>query len=345
MRCSTAPARQQEGVNVVVGVVETHGRRETEILLEGLEIIPRLRIQYKRRILEEMDLNAVLARRPQLALVDELAHTNAPDSRHPKRYMDVEELIAAGVDVYTTLNVQHIESLNDVVARITGIRVRETLPDSVIDKADDRSHSGGPYQATGGRQSLRAGSGRTGDPALFLSRQSNRLARAVAPPDRTAGERLRLRRPLGGPSDGDDLIVVNPASDDRPAKTLLLLAYAFLGVVRFERADHFRRRWPRHWRAGKAATATLILLAAARKGRAGCDQSSSSFKIAKHAGDRSRRSGWVRDGFGKQHREEPLRRCSECCAIQTPPINVPARELASVVPSGVRQRSGNLPSP
>jgi two-component system, OmpR family, sensor histidine kinase KdpD len=106
---NAARARQQEGVNVVVGVVETHGRRETEILLEGLEIIPRLRIEYKRRILEEMDLNAVLARRPQLALVDELAHTNAPGSRHPKRYMDVEELIAAGVDVYTTLNVQHIE--------------------------------------------------------------------------------------------------------------------------------------------------------------------------------------------------------------------------------------------
>jgi two-component system, OmpR family, sensor histidine kinase KdpD len=134
---NAARARQQESVDVVVGVVETHGRRETESLLEGLEIIPRLRIEYKGRILEEMDLNAVLARRPQLALVDELAHTNTPGSRHPKRYMDVEELIAAGIDVYTTLNVQHIESLNDVVARITRIRVRETVPDLVIDKADD----------------------------------------------------------------------------------------------------------------------------------------------------------------------------------------------------------------
>jgi two-component system, OmpR family, sensor histidine kinase KdpD len=134
---NAARARQQEGVDVVVGVVETHGRRETATLLEGLEIIPRLRIDYKGRVIEEMDLNAVLARHPQLALVDELAHTNAPGSRHPKRYMDVEELIAAGIDVYTTLNVQHIESLNDVVARITRIRVRETVPDSVIDKADD----------------------------------------------------------------------------------------------------------------------------------------------------------------------------------------------------------------
>jgi two-component system sensor histidine kinase KdpD len=134
---TAARARQQEGVDVVVGVVETHGRQETQALLEGLEVLPRWRIEYKGRILEEMDLDAVLARRPQLALVDELAHTNAPGSRHQKRYMDVEELIAAGIDVYTTLNVQHIESLNDVVAQITRIRVRETVPDSIIDKADD----------------------------------------------------------------------------------------------------------------------------------------------------------------------------------------------------------------
>ena len=134
---SAASARLQEGVDVVVGVVETHGRRETEALLDGLEIIPRRAIDYRGAQLAEMDLDALLARRPQLALVDELAHTNAPGSRHPKRYMDVEELIAVGIDVYTTLNVQHIESLNDVVARITRIRVRETVPNSIIDKADD----------------------------------------------------------------------------------------------------------------------------------------------------------------------------------------------------------------
>ena len=127
---SAARARYQEGADVVVGVVETHGRRETEALLDGLEAIPRRPVDYRGHTLEEMDLDALLARRPQLALVDELAHTNAPGSRHPKRYMDVEELIAAGIDVYTTLNVQHIESLNDVIARITRIRVRETVPDS-----------------------------------------------------------------------------------------------------------------------------------------------------------------------------------------------------------------------
>ena len=134
---STARAKHQDGVDVVIGVVETHGRAETRALLDGLEVIPRRRIEYKGRVLEEMDLDAILARRPQLVLVDELAHTNAPESRHPKRYMDVEELIAAGIDVYTTLNIQHVESLNDVVARITRIRVRETVPDSIIDRADD----------------------------------------------------------------------------------------------------------------------------------------------------------------------------------------------------------------
>ena len=122
----------------MVGVVETHGRAETDALCAGFEIVPRRQHRLSRAgRIEEMDLDALLARRPQLALVDELAHTNAPGSRHPKRYLDVEELLAAGIDVYTTLNIQHVESLNDVVAQITRIRVRETVPDSVLDKADD----------------------------------------------------------------------------------------------------------------------------------------------------------------------------------------------------------------
>src|SRR5215470_11560748 len=133
----SAQAKRCDGVDVVVGVVEPHGRRETEALLEGLEMIPRRQIEYKGHLLAEMDLDAILKRRPQLVLVDELAHTNAPGSRHPKRYLDVEELLAAGIDVYSTMNVQHVESLNDVVARITRIRVRETVPDSVVDSADE----------------------------------------------------------------------------------------------------------------------------------------------------------------------------------------------------------------
>jgi two-component system sensor histidine kinase KdpD len=134
---TTAQAKHREGYDVVVGVVETHGRKETEVLLDGLEIIPRRAIPYRGHILEEMDLDAILERRPRLVLVDELAHSNAPGSRHPKRYMDVEELLAAGIHVYTTLNIQHVESLTDVVARITRVRVRETVPDSIIDRADD----------------------------------------------------------------------------------------------------------------------------------------------------------------------------------------------------------------
>ncbi|MBV8912116.1 MAG: sensor histidine kinase KdpD, partial [Acetobacteraceae bacterium] len=133
----TAQARKREGIDVVVGVVETHGRKETEALLQGLEQIPRRHVEYRGRTVDEMDLDAILARRPRLVLVDELAHTNAPGSRHPKRYQDVQELLASGIDVYTTLNIQHVESLNDVVAKITRIRVRETVPDSLIDSADD----------------------------------------------------------------------------------------------------------------------------------------------------------------------------------------------------------------
>lgn len=133
----SARARQRDGVDVVIGIVETHGRRETEALLQGLPAIPRREVEYKGHRLSDMDLDGILKRHPQLVLVDELAHANAPGSRHPKRYLDVEELIAAGIDVFTTLNIQHVESLNDVVARITRIRVRERVPDSVLDQADD----------------------------------------------------------------------------------------------------------------------------------------------------------------------------------------------------------------
>jgi two-component system sensor histidine kinase KdpD len=132
----SAHAKMKAGADVVVGVVETHGRAETEALLKGLEVLPRKRLAYKEQTLEEMDLDALIARRPQIALVDELAHTNAPGSRHPKRYLDVEELLSHGIDVYTAVNIQHIESLNDVVAQITHVRVRETVPDKVFDRAD-----------------------------------------------------------------------------------------------------------------------------------------------------------------------------------------------------------------
>jgi two-component system, OmpR family, sensor histidine kinase KdpD len=133
----TARAQQHEGLDVVVGLVETHGRAETARLLEGLEVLPRRGVEYRGARLDEFDLDAALARRPALLLVDELAHTNASGSRHAKRWQDVAELLAAGINVYTTLNIQHLESLNDVVARITGVTVRETVPDSALEMADE----------------------------------------------------------------------------------------------------------------------------------------------------------------------------------------------------------------
>ncbi|KTE09531.1 histidine kinase [Sphingopyxis sp. H115] len=133
---SDGAARARDGVDVVIGVVETHGRAETEALVRGHEVMPRRAVSYEGRTLGEMDLDAILARAPRLVLVDELAHTNAPGSRHAKRYQDVEELLAAGIDVYSTLNIQHIESLNDVVASFTRVRVRETVPDSILEQAE-----------------------------------------------------------------------------------------------------------------------------------------------------------------------------------------------------------------
>lgn len=133
---SEGAARRRDGVDVVVGVVETHGRAETEALTRGQEIVPRRDVAYEGRTLGEMDIDAILARAPRLALVDELAHTNAPGSRHSKRYQDVEELLAAGIDVYSTINIQHVESLNDIVASFTRVRVRETVPDRILELAD-----------------------------------------------------------------------------------------------------------------------------------------------------------------------------------------------------------------
>jgi len=128
---------KKRGEDVVVGVVETHGRVETEELLKGLEVIPRRGAEYQGIVLEELDIDAILARKPSVALLDELAHSNAPGSRHPKRYQDIEELLDNGIDVYTTVNVQHFESLNDVLEKITGIRTQETLPDTFLDRADE----------------------------------------------------------------------------------------------------------------------------------------------------------------------------------------------------------------
>jgi two-component system sensor histidine kinase KdpD len=132
-----AHALRRDRVDVVVGFVETHGRAETQAKLGNLEIVPRRKIDYRGVVLEEMDVDAILARRPQMCMVDELAHTNAPGSRHPKRYQDVCDILDAGIGVMTAVNIQHLETLNDAVGRVTGVRVRETVPDTFLDRADE----------------------------------------------------------------------------------------------------------------------------------------------------------------------------------------------------------------
>jgi two-component system sensor histidine kinase KdpD len=126
-----------EGVDVVIGYLEPHDRPETAALADGLEVVPRLRVPHGNLVLEEMDVDAVVRRAPELALVDELAHTNAPGGKHHKRYEDIEDILAAGIDVISTVNIQHLESLNDAVSELTGARVRETFPDHILDDADE----------------------------------------------------------------------------------------------------------------------------------------------------------------------------------------------------------------
>src|SRR6202048_2926812 len=185
----SAHARLKAGADVVVGVVETHGRAETEALLQGLEVLPRKRLQYRDQILAEMDLDALIARHPQIALVDELAHTNAPGSRHPKRYLDVAELLTHGIDVYTAVNIQHIESLNDVVAQITHVRVRETVPDSVFDRADAIEL----IDLTPDDLIQRLKEGK-----VYVPKQAERaLEHYFSPGNLTALRELALRRPAG----------------------------------------------------------------------------------------------------------------------------------------------------
>ena len=229
-----ARQRRLEGVDVVIGVVETHGRIETELLTKGFEVIPRKRVPIEGMCLREMDIDAILQRRPKLVLVDELAHTNAPGSRHPKRYLDVEELLDAGIDVYTTLNIQHVESLNDVVAQITHVRVRETVPDSIIDRANEVElvdlTPGRSDPAAEGGKGLRPRAGGARDPQLFHARQSDGLARTGAAPHRPARRRAdgrlhacaRHRRARGRP--GERVLVVHQRGPRRAGAGALCAA-------------------------------------------------------------------------------------------------------------------------
>jgi two-component system sensor histidine kinase KdpD len=238
----TARARRKDGYDVAIGVVETHGRKETQALIRGLEIIPRRQVDYRGQTLEEMDLDAIIARRPQIVLVDELAHTNAPGSRHPKRYLDVEELLNHGIDVYTTVNIQHIESLNDVVAQITRVRVRETVPDAVFDRADSVEL----VDLTPGDLIDRLKAGK-----VYVPKQAERaLEHFFSPANLTALRELALRRTaervddqlltemqaraIPGPWGAGERILVCVTEDARA-----------LGLVRYAKrvADRLRAQW------------------------------------------------------------------------------------------------------
>jgi two-component system sensor histidine kinase KdpD len=238
----TARDRRKDGYDVVIGVVETHGRKETQALLRGLEVIPRRRVEYRGQTLEEMDLDAILARRPQLVLVDELAHTNAHGSRHPKRYLDVEEILNHGIDVYTTVNIQHIESLNDIVAQITRVRVRETVPDAIFDRADAVEL----VDLTPGDLIERLKAGK-----VYIPKQAERaLEHFFSPANLTALRELALRRTaervddqlltemraraIPGPWAAGERILVCVTEDPRAA-----------GLVRYAKrvADRLRAPW------------------------------------------------------------------------------------------------------
>jgi hypothetical protein len=168
------------GVGKTYAILETHGRAETELLLDGLDVLPRKQIVYRDRIFYEMDIDAILKRRPRLAIVDELAHTNVPGSRHVKRYQDVEEIINSGIDVYTTLNIQHLESLNDIIARIARIKVRNRSGQRSGRGGRDRTDrfaARGSDRAASPGQGLRQRSGQPRDHPFLQPRQPDRAAR------------------------------------------------------------------------------------------------------------------------------------------------------------------------
>lgn len=255
-------ARRADGTDVVLGIVETHGRPDTEALLDGFEIVPRLKLGYRGRELDEMDLDAIVARRPQLVLVDELAHSNVEGSRHPKRYLDVEELLDRGIDVYTTLNIQHVESLNDVVARITRIRVRETVPDSIIDRADDieiidltpddlikRLHEGKVYlPKTAARATANYFS-----PGNLTALRELALRRTAQRVDEQLVSHMQAHA-IAGPWEAGDRVLV--CVDEQPRSAAL---------VRYARRQADRLRAP--WAAIHVETARSVMLAEADKGR------------------------------------------------------------------------------
>jgi two-component system sensor histidine kinase KdpD len=249
-----AQRRKVYGEDVVVGFVETHGRRSTEIQLEGLEIVPRKRIEYRGVVVEEMDVEAILRRRPAVCLVDEIAHTNAQGSEREKRYEDVQVLLDAGIDVVSTLNIQHLESLNDTIESLTGVKVRETIPDSVLDEADEvilidlspegaraRMQHGHIYPPAQARQALE----NFFRPENLAALRELALRRTAQEVDAQLDEYMRESAEAQGRAEPDEKVFA--FIDDRPsARTLIrhawrlaqgLHAELIVGYMKRERSD------------------------------------------------------------------------------------------------------------
>ena len=253
-------AEAESGRDVVIGYLEPHGRRETEELARDLEVVPRRRVPYRETTVEEMDLPAILARAPELCLIDELAHTNAVGVEHEKRWQDVESVVEAGIDVFSTVNVQHLESLNDQVAELTGTRVRETIPDSVLGRRrrgrPDRHHAAGADRAPARRQDLHARPDRGGAQQLLpRSRTSRRCARC------RCARSPRRSRPSGSSHPGplrEDLLVQTAAPQAVGERLLALITLS----------PQSQRVVRRAWRSAQRLGAELDLLWIVKPGRA-----------------------------------------------------------------------------
>jgi two-component system, OmpR family, sensor histidine kinase KdpD len=246
-----ADSRLEAGEDVVIGYLETHGRADTEKLAEGLERVPRRQIEYRGALLEEMDLPGILLRNPELCLIDELAHTNAPGVDHAKRYEDIEDVLDAGIDVFSTLNVQHLESLNDRIAELSGVRVRETVPDAVLGRADEVILIDLPPDALLAR--LRAGkiyAPEKIEPALGGFFKVENLAALREAALRQVAEEVEARRLISVVPGREDEALVTEATQ-AVGERLLALVEPYPGAQRLVR---------RAWRSAQRLSANLDLL-------------------------------------------------------------------------------------
>src|SRR5690348_3623929 len=248
--------RKARGTDVVVGYVETYGRMQTQAQLGDLEVIPRKQIAYRGVTLEEMDTDAILARHPQVALVDELAHTNVPGSRHEKRYQDVEELLDAGINVISTLNIQHLEGLNDLIEAITGVRQRETLRDRILDEADEVELVDLSPEAL--RSRLRQGNGHPPE------RAQKALEHYFSPSNLTALRELALRR-IAEKTTAQLEALVGESGESEEAETTPWMATDRV-MVAFCEHPHAQQLLRDGWRLARALKAPLLAVTVLRPG-------------------------------------------------------------------------------